>query len=146
MTKNFIFQRRSDENSQNELQLHYGAEKQAKECFRHGLGLVKDIFRRFSNYTEFNSIFTQVTYDTLVSDQLILLKDKYISEKSQLIEILCSTWPSHMNTLQVYLHYPEIIPSLMMMLQHKSISSDVSCLHMSFLKKLIEHSLGIEKN
>lgn len=118
-------------------QLHKNASKQAKDCLRKGMGLIKDIYRRFSQHKDFIQEFSATVYREVAVDQLEGLKTTFVSEKSQLLEILCLSWSEHLHTLGNFETYPEVIPALMNMLPHKSISPGVVTLHMGLLKKLI---------
>ena len=96
LTKHFIGYRKIDENQED---LHSGADKQAKDCFRQGLGLVKSIYSKFSHLKDFISEFSAMVFDDLIKDQLSIMKEKYISQKSQLLEIMCLSWPNNENTM-----------------------------------------------
>jgi len=109
------------------------------------MGLVKDIFKKFSQHKDFIQNFSNIVYVELIKDQLPDLKTNYTSDKSQLLEILCISWPDHYNTVNNFNIYPEVIPALMDMLTHKSISLDVSCLHMGLLKKLIVDTMDVDE-
>lgn len=101
------------------------------------MGLIKDIYKRFSQHQDFIQEFSASVYREVVSDQLEGLKQNFVSEKSQLLEVLCQSWPEHLNTLENFEKYPGVIPAIMNMLPHKSITPEVVSLHMSLLKKLI---------
>jgi hypothetical protein len=122
--------------------LHRSALKQAKDCYRKALGLLKDIYRKFSGHQEFIDEFTEAVYQEVIKDNLENLQAQYISDKSQLIEILCVSWMDHPNTLKHFEKYPEVMPHLMNMLKHPSIHVEVASLHVSMLKKLILDSLS----
>jgi hypothetical protein len=49
-------------------QIHRNAWKQAKDCIRKSLGLIKDIYRKFSYEKEFIKDFSQIVYDEVISD------------------------------------------------------------------------------
>ena len=48
--------------------VHRNAAKQAKTCLRKSLGLVKDIYRKFSQHTEFIKAFSNTVYQEVVCD------------------------------------------------------------------------------
>ena len=139
-------QSESDNDSETEdaPKLHNKANKQAKDCFRKGLGLIKNIFRKFSTQKEFIITFSQMIYDEIIIDQLPNLKTNYISDKSQLMEIMCVNWADHLFTLDNFIKYPKVVPAVMEMLSHKSIHIDVTTLHMGLLKKLILETIDTE--
>ena len=115
--------------------------KQSKNCLRKGLKIVKLLTRRFSYDRSFTEKFTALLYSELIEDQLSELRLRYISEKSQLVEILTLGWSSHPNCLQSYLAYPEVIPSLITMLQSTKIDPDNVQLIMQMLRNIVESSL-----
>ena len=127
----------NDETGQRDDELHRNASKQAKDCLRKSMGLIKDIYKRFSQYQSFIREFSETVFQEIVQDQLKDLKLNFTSEKSQLIEILCQNWPDHLNTLNNFEKYPDVIPALMDMLQHRAISPEVVSLIMGLLKKFI---------
>ena len=86
--------------------LHRNAGNQAKSCLRKALGLIKDIYRKFSYEKEFIQDFSIIVHQEVISDQLSLLKSNYICDKSQLLEIICISWTEHSNTLANYSKYP----------------------------------------
>ena len=130
-------QSEDSDSSQEDDQLHKNASKQAKDCLRKGMGLIRDIYKRFSQHEDFIQEFSASVYREVVDEQLEGLKLNFVSEKSQLLEVLCQSWPEHLNTLENFEKYPDVIPAIMNMLPHKSISPEVVSLHMSLLKKLI---------
>ena len=91
--------------------------KQSKACLRNGLKIVKQLYAKFNYAEEFAQPFSQLLYQEVVEDQLDLFKDMYVSEKSQLVEILTLGWSSHAVCMQNYSRYPRVIPSLLGMLQ-----------------------------
>ena len=125
------------ESEQGDDELHRNASKQAKDCLRKSMGLIKDIYKRFSQHESFIREFSEAVFQEIVQDQLKDLKVNFTSEKSQLIEILCQSWPEHLNTLSNFQKYPDVIPALMDMLQHRAISPEVVNLIMGLLKKFI---------
>jgi len=103
-------------------EVYKNANRQVKSCLRKGLGLIKDIFKKFHLYHEFMEEFSLMVYQEIVADQLPLLRSCHVSEKSQLLELLCQTWPEYMNTLKNYERFPDVLPALIEMLSHPSIS------------------------
>lgn len=77
-------------------------------------------------------------YKEVVEDQLDLLLVNYTSDKSQLLEILCQNW---LQCLPNYNTYPLVIPKVMGMLTHQSISMEVAHMILSFVRVLIVNSL-----
>jgi hypothetical protein len=98
--------------------VHRNAGRQAKDCLRKALGLVKDIFRKFSYDREFISGFSEMVFREVMCDQLPLLKTKYICDKSQLLEVICIAWTEHHHTLENLIRYAEVIPAAVDMLSH----------------------------
>ena len=76
--------------------------RQVKNCQRKGLGLIKDIFRKFNAQHEFMEEFSQTVYQDIIAHQLPLLCSNHVSEKSQLLEIVCQIWPEYIGTLKNY--------------------------------------------
>ena len=74
-----------------------------------------------------------------------MLKDRYISEKSQLVEILTIGWSSHANCLQSYLTYPDVLPSVISMLQSSKIEPENVQYVMLMLKNIVQASLDTEQ-
>lgn len=62
--------------------VHRNAGRQAKECLRKALGLVKDISRKFSYDKVFIAEFSEVVFREIIKDQLPHLKQRYVSDKS----------------------------------------------------------------
>ena len=52
------------------------------------------------------------------------LKESYLSEKSQLVEMLTAGWTSHGNLMKGYLKYPAILGSLVSMLESPKVDAD----------------------
>lgn len=117
--------------------VHRNAGRQAKDCLRKALGLVKDIFRKFSYDKEFIAGFSEVVFREIIRDQLPLLKQRYVCDKSQLLEMVCIAWPEHQHTLENFLRYEGVMPAAMDMLTHGSVSADVASLLVGLLKSLI---------
>lgn len=119
--------------------------KQSKTCMRRGLKVAKQLVRRFSYNRSFTERFSALLYRELVADQLSVLKERYISEKSQLVEILTICWSSHANCLQSYLTYPDVLPSVISMLQSSKVDPDnVQCI-MTMLKNIVQASLDSDE-
>jgi|TARA_B110001450_G_scaffold248491_1_gene264759 hypothetical protein len=57
-----------DEAGDGDGRVHRNAAKQAKTCLRKSLGLVKDIYRKFSQHTEFIQEFSNTVYQEVVCD------------------------------------------------------------------------------
>ena len=108
---------------------------------RKGLGLVKDIFRKFCIDQAFTSAFSETVYTEIIAPSMSTFRTHFVSDRSQLIEMMCVNWPDHPHTLANFVRYPEILPNLIAMLSHKAIRIEVAGLHMSMLKKLILDSL-----
>jgi len=70
---------------------------------------------------------------------------QYTSDRSQLLEILCISWPESVNTLSNFEKYPEVMPQVMSMMAHKSICMDVASVHLNLLKKLIVDTLDSDE-
>jgi hypothetical protein len=51
-------------------------------CLRKSLGIVKDIYKKFSHNEGLIKIFSEMIYAEVIKDQLDVLKEKYVSEKS----------------------------------------------------------------
>ena len=85
-------------------------------CTRKGLKIVRDLFSRFSHYPDFIVDLSRVFYSDLVKDQLAFLKERYGSERSQLVEILTIGWSSHPNCMVNYTAFPDVLPNLLHML------------------------------
>jgi len=85
-------------------------------CLRKGLKIAKQLFARFAYDSQFTAKFTAHLYSELIEDQLPELKQRYISEKSQLVEILTTGWSSQPNCRRSYLEFPQILPSVISML------------------------------
>ena len=68
---------------------------------------------------------SQIFYNELVKDQLPFLKERYGSEKSQLVEIITIGWSSHTNCLINYTTYPEVLPNVLRMLQAAKLELNV---------------------
>lgn len=115
--------------------------KQSKACLSKGLKIAKLLFKRFSYDSDFTESFTEMLYRELIADQLSSLKMRYISEKSQLVEILTTAWSSHPNCMKAYLQYPEVLPSLIAMLQSTKIDPDNVTLILAMLKNIVQMSL-----
>ena len=94
-------------------------------CARKGLKILRGLFNRFSHYPDFMKVLSQTFYDQLVKDELPYFKERYCSEKSQLIEIITIGWSSHNNCLINYTRYPEVLPSVLRMLEAKKLDLNV---------------------
>ena len=46
--------------------MHQSAYKQAKDCYRKGLGIVKDIYRKFSGHKDFIDSYTETVYEEII--------------------------------------------------------------------------------
>lgn len=64
-------------------------------CVRKGLKIVKHLYSKFSHMQEYSVHLSKLCYDELVKDQVTFFKDRYISERAQLIEIVTTHWSSH---------------------------------------------------
>ena len=106
-------------------------------CQRKGLKIAKLLFKRFSYDVDFTQKFTELLYSEIISDQLALLKERYISEKSQLVEILTLGWSGHANCMDSYLTYPKVLPCLISMLQSTKIDPDNIQLIITMLKNIV---------
>ena len=80
-------------------------------------------------------------YFELFADQLPLLRERYISEKSSLVEILTLGWSSHANCMQNYVAYPDVIPNLIVMLESTKVDADNVQLVLTMLKNIVQASL-----
>lgn len=57
-----------DDAGEGEERVHRNAAKQAKTCLRKSLGLVKDIYRKFSQHKDFIQEFSSAVYQEVVGD------------------------------------------------------------------------------
>lgn len=121
--------------------MYYMAKKQSKDSYRKGLGLVKAIFRKFSYNEGFIKSFSDIVYSEIIKEQLGTLNTNYISDKSQLIEVITVNWLDHLYTLDNFTRYPDVLPAILGMLQHPSINIDVALLHMGMLKKMLMETI-----
>lgn len=121
--------------------VHRNAGRQAKDCLRKALSLVKDIFRKFSYGKEFISGFSEMVFREIMSDQLALLKTKYVCDKSQMLEIICVAWTEHHHTLENLIRYKDVLPAAIDMLSHPSVSVDVASLLIGLIKSLIFNTM-----
>ena len=56
--------------------------RQVKDCQRKSLGLIKEIFKKFSLEHDFIENLSQIVYQEIIADQLPLLNSNHITEKS----------------------------------------------------------------
>ena len=110
-------------------------------CLRKGLKIAKLLSKRFSYDDVFTEKFNTLLYEELIGDQLSLLRGSYISEKSQLVELLTTGWSCHANTMKGYLKYPAVLPSLIEMLKSTKIDPDNVTLILAMLKNIVTASL-----
>lgn len=133
-------ERDEDEDGQDDgQQVHYNATKQAKACLRKGLGLVNDVYKKFGSDQDdsFIDSFSEIVFNELVQDQLAVLNPNYISSSSQLLQIICQSWPDGNPGTLNNLQRPDVIPKVFGMLTHPMISYDVIEVILGLLKKLI---------
>ena len=116
--------------------------KQSKMCLRKGLKIAKQLFNRFAFDAHFTQRFSALLYTEVIEDQLPVLKERYISEKSQVVEILTLAWSQHANCLQGYLSFPQVLPKVLAMLQSVKIDPDNVQLILAMLKNIVQASLG----
>ena len=102
---------------------------------------MKDLFRKFSYNKEFISGFSAVVFREVIADQLSSLKQRYISDRSQLLEMICVSWAEHHHTLENYLRYEAVLPQAMNMLTHASIGAEAASLLVGLVKSLILNTL-----
>jgi hypothetical protein len=57
-----------DDAGDGDEKVHRNAARQAKTCLRKSLGLVKDIYRKFSQHTDFIQEFSNTVYQEVVGD------------------------------------------------------------------------------
>ena len=124
-----------------ESQLYKFVGKQSKMCMRKGLKTVRELFAKFSHHPAFITDLSRVFYAELARDQLAYLKERYGSEKSQLVEILAVGWSSHPNCMANYTAYPDVLPSLLTMLASAKVDPSVVQQLMSMVKSLVLASL-----
>jgi hypothetical protein len=74
------------------------------------------------------------------------LKQNYVCDKSQLLEIVCICWTEHNNTLKNFEKFSDAIPSAMGMLSHEQISVDVASLLIGLIKNLIINTVDEDSN
>lgn len=70
-----------------------------------------------------------------------LLRERYISERSQMVEIITTGWSSQSNCLQGYLDFPAVLPSVLSMLQSPKIDSDNVQLILFMLRNVVEATI-----
>ena len=70
-----------------------------------------------------------------------LLRERYISERSQMVEIITIGWSSQSNCLQGYLDFPAVLPSVLSMLQSPKIDSDNVQLILFMLRNVVEATI-----
>lgn len=100
--------------------------------------MVKDIYKRFAWRQDLTQNFSQMVYEEVLEDQLDLLYTNYTSDKSQILEIVMINW---LQCLENYKQYPKVIPKVMGMLAHQSVSIEVAGVILTFVKNLIVNSL-----
>jgi len=79
-----------------------------------------------------------MVYEEVLEDQLDLLYTNYTSDKSQILEIVMINWLQCLNN---YKQYPKVIPKVMDMLKHQSVSIEVAGIILTFVKNLILNTL-----
>ena len=57
-----------DEAGDGDERVHRNAARQAKTCLRKSMGLIKDIYRKFSQHTDFIQEFSNTVYQEIVGD------------------------------------------------------------------------------
>ena len=58
---------------------------------------------------------------------------------------MCITWPDSLYTLNNFIAFPHILPSILSMLSHQAISIDVASLHFGMIKKIIIETLDTDE-
>ena len=115
----------SDEPAEAEGTLHVFVGRQSKAVVRRGLHIVKQLYSKFSANQEFVRELSEIFYRSLLQDQLNAMHERYITERSMLVEILSLSWSQHPNCMRNYQTYPEVLPSLLRMLSAPKIDRSV---------------------
>lgn len=120
--------------------LYQFVERQCRECVRKGLKILKFLYARFSYADKYAQHLSTLFYDELLQDQVPYFRERYVSDKAQLIELATIHWSLYYQ--QNYLKYPDVLPALMnMLLAGAKIESQVFQLHLGMVKNIVVASI-----
>ncbi|TNV87999.1 hypothetical protein FGO68_gene14880 [Halteria grandinella] len=108
---------------------------QSKMCLKKGLSLIKQLYSKYSNLPSFLTSFTSQLNTALIQDLLPTFSTNYITDRSQLIEVLTLSW-SQYNPIS-YVEYPQVMESLLGMLTESKIQPEVYETILQMLKNII---------
>jgi len=113
-----------DDPVEKDITLNGYVKRQSKSVVRKGLQIIKQLYLKFSSNRDLVDHLSTVFYRCLLADQLPTLNERYISERSMLLEIVCLNW-SHPNCLHNFETFPTVLPAFLRMLSAPRIDSSV---------------------
>ena len=138
--KQFLGHMKEADNQQEAEGMYHFVQKQCKMCVRKGLKIVKHLYSKFAHMPDYALHLSKLCYSELVQDQVEFFSERYISDRSQLIEVVTTHWSQHCQ--QYYLRYPEVLPAVMDMLkQGHKVDSNVFGCHLAMIKNLVVSSI-----
>ena len=102
---------------------------------------MKTLYSKFSQYEAYIQHLTTLFYSEMLESEVQFFRQKYVSERAQLVEIVTTHWSAY--CLHNYQTYPQVLPSLMeMLLAGDKVESQVFSLHLTMLKNIVAASIS----